>query len=186
VLIGLHGLWASRPRSLIERGISAPQWWRHGCDYYHHSDRAPPLSPAALARLQHLMPHLKNSLLRHEYDKHVRCFGFDAGGFFATELRMRQRVVDSDFGRYLTVTARGAEVRHADMIDAFMRAFGTDQPAALQLRCARNDRGRVVLTQLWITLHTDALSRFPRDGALMNAPIAQDDCPDRFRVPGWR
>jgi ribonuclease I len=186
VLVGLHGLWASRPRSLIERGISAPQWWRHGCDYYHHSELPPSLAPAMLARLHRVMPHLKDSLLRHEYDKHVQCFGFDARQFFATELRMRRRVVDGAFGRYLAATARGHEVRHADVIHAFMRAFGTEQPAALQLRCGRNDREEVVLTQLWITVHTDALSRFPRDGALMNAPIAQDDCPDRFRVPGWR
>jgi ribonuclease I (enterobacter ribonuclease) len=185
VLIGLHGLWASRPRSLIDRGISAPQWWRHGCDYYHHSTRAPRLSPAMLTRLHQVMPHLKDGLLRHEYDKHVQCFGFDAQRFFTTELRMRGRVIDSAFGRYLTVTARGREVRHADVIDAFMRAFGTDQAAALQLRCARNDREQVVLTQLWITLHTDALARFPRDGALLNAPIAQDNCPGRFRVPAW-
>lgn len=185
VLIGLHGLWASRPQSLITRGISAPQWWRRGCDYYHHSDAAPPLSPAMLTRLHQVMPHLKDSLLRHEYDKHVQCFGFEARNFFATELRMRQRVVNSAFGRYLTVTAQGREVRHSDVIDAFMRSFDADQPAALQLRCGRNERGQMVLTQLWITLHTGALSRFPHGGALMNAPIAQDDCPGHFRVPGW-
>lgn len=185
VLIGLHGLWASRPRSLIARGIRAPQWWRRGCDYYGHGDGAPPLPPAMLARLHQVMPHLKHSLLRHEYDKHVECFGFDAQSFFATELRMRQRVVDSAFGRYLTRAAPGREVRHSDMIEAFMLAFDTHQSSALQLRCGRNGRGQVVLTQLWITLHTDALSRFPRDGALMDAPIAQDNCPGRFRVPRW-
>jgi ribonuclease I len=186
VLIGLHGLWASRPRSLIERGISAPQWWRHGCDYYGHGRHAPSLPPAMLTRLHHLMPHLKNGLLRHEYAKHVQCFGFDAQRFFATALRMRRRVINSAFGRYLTVTARGREVRHSDVIDAFMSAFGTDQASALQLRCGRNHRAQVVLTQLWITLHSDALAGFPRDGALMNAPIPQDNCPARFRVPGWR
>ncbi len=185
VLIGLHGLWASRPRSLIRRGISAPQWWQHGCDYYRHSSRAPKLSPAMLQRLRHIMPHLQDSLLRHEYDKHVQCFGFDAPTFFGTELRLRRRVVDSAFGRYLIGTARGHAVRHADVTEQFMRAFATDQSAALQLRCERTNGGQVVLTQLWITLHTDALSRFPRDGALMNAPIAQDNCPGRFRVPGW-
>ena len=185
VLIGLHGLWASRPRSLIDRGISAPQWWRRGCDYYHHSDRAPPLPPAMLQRLRRVMPHMRDSLLRHEYDKHVQCFGFDAPAFFATELRMRRQVAASAFGRYLTATARGHAVRHADVTGEFMRAFGTDQSAALQLRCGRTNGGQVVLTQLWITLHTDALARFPRDGALMNAPIAQDNCPGRFRVPGW-
>jgi ribonuclease I len=185
VLIGLHGLWASRPRSLIDRGISAPQWWRRGCDYYRHSDRAPRLSAATLQRLRRVMPHLRDSLLRHEYDKHVQCFGFDAQTFFETELRMRRQVLDSAFGRYLTLTVRDQTVRHKDLIDAFVRAFGTDQSAALQLRCGRDEQGQVVLTQLWITLHTEAVSRFPRDGALMNAPIAQDNCPRRFRVPGW-
>ncbi len=186
VLIGLHGLWASRPRSLIEHGISAPQWWQRGCDFYHHSDRAPRLSPTTLRRLERVMPHLQDNLLRHEYDKHVQCFGFDPQTFFDTELLMRQQIVDSAFGRYLTVTAGGHIVRHTDVSDVFMRVFGTDQPAALQLRCERNGRGQVILTQLWITLHMNALPRFPRDGALMNAPIAQDNCPDRFRVPGWQ
>lgn len=186
VLIGLHGLWASRPRSLIDQGISAPRWWQRGCDFYHHSARAPRLSPTTLWRLQRVMPHLRDDLLRHEYDKHVQCFGFDPQTFFDTELLMRQQIVDSAFGRYLTATARGHVVRHTDVNDAFVHAFGTDQTAALQLRCERNRRGEVVLTQLWITLHTDAISRFPRDGALMNAPIAQDNCPARFRVPDWQ
>jgi ribonuclease I len=186
VLIGLHGLWASRPQSLIDRGVSAPQWWSRGCDYYEHGDRAPRLSPATLRRLDRLMPHLQDNLLRHEYAKHVQCFGFDAQTFFDTELRMRRQVLDSAFGRYLILTASNHAVRRTDVIDAFMHAFRTNQPAALQLRCERDGRGQVVLTQLWITLHADALPRFPRGGSLMNAPIAQDDCPVRFRVPGWQ
>lgn len=185
-LIGLHGLWAARPRSLRDRHISAPQWWRHGCDYYHASDRPPPLPPALLARLGQVMPHLRHSLLTHEYDKHVQCFGFDPETFFTTELRMRHRVVESPFGRYLVSEAQGHEVTRNDLIDQFARAFDTDQRAALQLRCGRNRAGRIVLTQLWITLHTDALERFPRAGSLMNAPIAQSNCPARFHVPRWR
>ena len=185
VLIGLHGLWASRPQFLIDRRISAPRWWRHGCDYYHHSDRAPRLPPAMLARLHQVMPHLRVGLLRHEYDKHVQCFGFNAPVFFATELDMRHRVVDSAFGRYLVVIAQGHEVRRTDVVRAFMRAFGTHQAAALQLRCGRDGHGLLVLTQLWFTLHADATSRFPHDHALMNAPIAQDNCPARFHVPRW-
>lgn len=186
VLIGLHGLWASRPQSLIRRGISDPQWWRRGCDFYHHSDSAPRLPPATLTRLNAVMPHLKDSLLTHEYDKHVQCFGFDAQTFFQTELSMRSAVADGAFGRYLTVTARGHDVRRADVIRAFTRDFGTDQSAALQLRCGRNPQGRVVLTQLWITLYKDALARFPRDDSFMNAPIAQDNCPARFQIPDWQ
>ncbi|MHB1871587.1 MAG: ribonuclease T2 family protein [Steroidobacteraceae bacterium] len=186
VLIGLHGLWAARPRSLLDHHISAPQWWRRGCDYYHASRQAPRLPPDLLARLEQVMPHLRDSLLTHEYDKHVQCFGFDPETFFTTELRMRRRVVDSAFGRYLTGRAQGHDVRRAELIEQFARAFATDQRAALQLRCGRNRQGRIVLTQLWITLHTDALERFPRDGALMNAPIAQSNCPARLHVPRWR
>lgn len=135
--------------------------------------------------LHRLMPHLRHGLLRHEYDKHVQCFGFDTRKFFATELHMRREVLDSPFGRYLSASAQGHDVRRAHLLHVFMRAFGTDQQSALQLRCARDRRGRMVLTQLWITLHTPALARFPRDGALMNAPIAQNNCPARFRVPRW-
>jgi ribonuclease I (enterobacter ribonuclease) len=186
VLIGLHGLWASRPQSLIRRGISAPQWWSRGCDYYHHSDSAPRLPPATLLSLNAVMPRLKDSLLTHEYDKHVQCFGFDPQTFFQTELRMRREVTDSAFGRYLTATARGQEISRAEVIRAFTRDFGTNQSAALQLRCGRNAQERVVLTQLWITLYRDALSRFPRDDSFMNAPIAQDNCPARFLVPDWQ
>lgn len=186
VLIGLHGLWASRPQSLIRRGISAPQWWRRGCDYYHHSDSAPRLPPATRLSLNAVMPRLKDNLLTHEYDKHVQCFGFDPQTFFQTELRMRGEVADSAFGRYLTVTARGHEIRRADLIRAFTRDYGTNQSAALQLRCGSNEQRRVVLTQLWITLYRDALPRFPRDDSFMNAPIAQDNCPARFLVPDWQ
>lgn len=184
-LIGLHGLWASRPQALIRRGISAPQWWSHGCDYFDHSRGAPPLPPATLARLNAVMPHLQDSLLTHEYDKHVQCFGFDTQAFFETELRMRRQVADSAFGRYLTVTARGHDVRRTDVLHAFMRAFDTDRPSSLQLRCGRNVRRRVVLTQLWITLRTDALASFPRAG-LMDAPTPQHNCPAHFQVPDWR
>lgn len=186
VLIGLHGLWAARPQSLIARHINAPQWWRHGCDYYHHSDRSPPLPPALLHQLHHVMPHLRHSLLVHEYDKHVQCFGFNPRTFFRTELRMRRGVIDSAFGRYLLDAALGHEVGRYRVIETFMRAFGTNQHAALQLRCARDHHGRVVLTQMWITLHTDAIGRFPHDDSLMNAPIAQHNCPRRFDVPNWR
>lgn len=189
LLIGLHGLWASRPQALIDRGITAPQWWSRGCDYYGHSHgqgvRAPRLSAATLRRLAHVMPHLEDPLLPHEYVKHVQCFGFDPQTFFDTELRMRHQVLDSAFGHYLTRMARGHAVGHKAVTDAFMHAFHTNQTSALQLRCERNARGNVVLTQLWITFHSDALSRFPRAGSLMDAPIPQDNCPARFRVPDW-
>lgn len=185
VLIGLHGLWASRPQDLIRRGIQAPQWWRRGCDFYHHSDRPPVLSAATRRALDRLMPQLHPSLLRHEYDKHVQCFGFASEPFFRTELELRMRVVDSGFGRYLTGQARGHRVARRQVTDAFMRAFGTPHRRALQLRCDRDRQGRTVLTQMWITFHADAIADFPGPRALMDAPIAQANCPDRFLVPDW-
>ncbi len=184
-LIGLHGLWASRPQSLIRARIAAPQWWQRGCDFFHHSDAAPALSHETLAQLQEVMPQLQHDLLTHEYDKHVQCFGFDAQDFFDTALAMRVRVVDSAFGRYLLQRARGETVERSAVVDAFVQAFGTDQRNALQLRCETQPGGRAVLSQLWITLHADKLAAFPRKASLMNAPIAQDNCPASFLVPTW-
>jgi ribonuclease I (enterobacter ribonuclease) len=185
VLIGLHGLWASRPRGLIERGVSAPQWWRGGCDFYHHSGSAPPLSAATREALMRVMPHLHDSLLTHEYDKHVQCFGFDAETFFRTELQLRARIVDSDFGRYLMTEARGHRVERRRVMTEFMRSFATQDRRALQLRCGKDRRGRPVLTQLWITFHANAVGAFPGPRALMDAPIPQANCPAVFQVPDW-
>ena len=131
------------------------------------------------------MPHLPKSLLTHEYDKHVQCFGFDAAAFFATELSMRRQVARSAFGRRLRHLA-GRSVRRAALIAAFQRAFETPHAAALQLRCQKDAHHRAVLTQLWITIPADKLSAFPRPEALMDAPQPQDDCPATFRVPAWK
>ncbi|TAL87492.1 MAG: ribonuclease I [Rhodanobacter sp.] len=185
-LIGLHGLWASRPQSLIDAGVTAPQWWHRGCDYFHHTGKAPALSSTTLQRLHAVMPQLRHSLLTHEYDKHVQCFGFDTQRFFDTELAMRQRIVHSRFGRYLLQQARGHTVQRSDVIAAFMHGFDTDRHDALQLRCDTDASGRVVLSQLWITLHANAVAAFPHKRSLMNAPIAQDNCPSLFRVPAGR
>lgn len=185
VLIGLHGLWASRPRGLIERGVSAPQWWHRGCDFYHHSDRAPHLSQPTVRALQAVMPHLEHSLLRHEYDKHVQCFGFGAKAFFKTELRLRKRINNSGFARYLKRQAKGQRVKRSRVMAAFMRSFATQERRAVQLRCGTDRRGRHVLTQFWITFHADAIATFPQSAALMNAPIPQANCPAVFYVPGW-
>jgi hypothetical protein len=42
-----------------------------------------------------------------------------------------------------------------------------------------------VLTQFWITIAADRLSAFPQPGSLIDAPIAQDDCPAAFVLPAW-
>jgi hypothetical protein len=92
-LIGLHGLWASLPQTLIDRGVVPQQWWQRGCDYFEHTDAAPPLDGALAQRLERVVPHFTQDLLTHEYDKHVACFRFDPTQFFTTELAMHDAVV---------------------------------------------------------------------------------------------
>ncbi len=184
-LIGLHGLWPSRPMSLVRRNIPAPAWWRKGCAFYPRDTHPLDLVPGTRRTLDELMPHLPFSLLRHEYEKHAQCFGYDAEAFFRTALHMRQAVVDSAFGRYLERRARGHEVRRAQVVAVFRKTFHARAPRALQLRCGKGRHGRVLLAQLWITVPRKALGRFPQGDALMNAPIPQDNCPARFVVPDW-
>lgn len=183
-LIGLHGLWASRPHGLIEQGITDPQWWSKGCDYYVHSDASPPLGAALRRSLDGVMPHFEHSLLTHEYDKHVQCFGFDPTTFFSTELAMREALVESAFGKYLVARA-GHVVTHEAVTAQFDSAFSTRASASLQLQCEQNDTGQVVLTQFWVTIRADAVAAFPRAGSLMDAPTNQDTCPASFLVPAW-
>jgi len=183
-LIGLHGLWPSRPQSLIARNVAEQSWWAHGCDFYHHSDAAPPLSAALEAKLATVMPHFKTSLLTHEYDKHVQCFGFDPTLFFTTELAMRQAVADSPFGKYL-VTQTGATVAHADVVAAFEHDFATTDARALNLQCEHDTAGREVLTQVWMTIRTSELGAFPAAVSLTDTPIDQDTCPPTFLIPSW-
>jgi ribonuclease I len=183
-LIGLHGLWPSLPRTLSAAGVTPQQWWRRGCDDLEHSAAAPALDRSLLVQLDAVMPHFAHSLLRHEYDKHVQCFHFAAPAFFRTELRLRQSVMRSSFGRYLVQHA-GRDVAHADLRATFRRAFVTPHGQSLQLQCGRDPGGGVVLTQLWITIPAAQVGAFPQPAALMDAPIAQDTCPPVFHLPRW-
>lgn len=183
-LIGLHGLWASRPQDLIRAGDTDPQWWSRGCDFYHHSSEAPPLDAALHQRLVDVMPYFATSLLTHEYDKHVQCFGFDPTLFFTTELAMRDAVVSSAFGAYLTQQA-GKTVDHTAVVNAFDAAFSTAQNTSLQLQCGHDNAGRTVLTQFWITLHAAAVNDFPKPDAFMDTDPSQDSCPQTFLIPAW-
>ncbi len=183
-LIGLHGLWASLPRILADRGVTDPQWWDRGCDLLHASDAEPAL-PASLRRtLGQVMPQIKSDLLHHEYDKHVQCFGFDPPDFFRTALALRAAVLSSRFAREIERRA-GAVVTHPEVLAAFAASFHNDAPRALQLQCGTDAAGRTVLTQLWITIRRERLSRFPEPVSLTQPPEIQDNCPARFLVPAW-
>jgi ribonuclease I len=183
-LIGLHGLWPSRPQALIRANVRVQSWWARGCDLLHHSDAAPPLAPGLAAQLATVMPQLRTSLLTHEYDKHAQCFGFDPAQYFMKALAMRQAVADAPFGRFLTSQA-GRMVAHGDVVAAFERSFATTDPGTIALECAHDDAGHDVLTQLWITVRADRLAAFPAAGSLTHIPINQDSCPATFFVPSW-
>lgn len=183
-LIGLHGLWASRPRQLIERGVTDPQWWSRGCDYYGRSNAAPPIGSRLRAALERVMPHFTYDLLVHEYDKHMRCFGFDPTAFFSTELAMRHAVIAGRFGAFLVGHA-GRVVTHTSVTAQFASAFATNQRTSLQLQCNRNVAGEMVLTQFWITIRASTIDRFPQSSSLIDATVNQDTCPASFRIPRW-
>jgi ribonuclease I len=183
-LIGLHGLWPSRPQALIRAGVRVQRWWSRGCDLLHHSNEEPRLSATLRAQLAAVVPQLRHSLLAHEYDKHVQCFGFDPARFFTTELALRSALADAPFGRYLAAQ-RGKPVAHADVVRAFERSSGTGDARALQLQCARDRAGREVLTQLWLTIRAGSLAAFPAATSLTHTPIDADTCPATFIVPAW-
>jgi ribonuclease I len=183
-LIGLHGLWPSRPQALIKANVHVQQWWSRGCDLLHHSDAAPPLSSALAAKLAAAMPQLETSLLTHEYDKHAQCFGFAPAQFFTTALAMRAAVADTPFGKFLALHA-GHTVAHQDVVSAFKKTFATNDAGSIQLQCARDDNGRTLLTQLWITVHAKTLDAFPAARSLTHVPIDQDSCPASFFVAEW-
>jgi ribonuclease I len=183
-LIGLHGLWASLPATLTAQGVTSQQWWQRGCDFFQHSDAAPALDAPLERRLDDVMPHFTHPLLTHEYDKHVQCFGFDAERFFATALAMRDAVAGGAFGAYLVQHA-GRDVTHAELSAAFDTDFATTATTSLQLQCGHDATGRTVLTQLWVSIDATKLADFPQADSLIDAPIAQDNCPSTFRLPAW-
>ncbi|MCQ8278985.1 ribonuclease I [Acetobacteraceae bacterium KSS8] len=184
LLIGLHGLWASLPDTLRDRGIQNREWWAKGCDYFHRSRAYPSLPVALRRRLAEIMPQTAHDLLRHEYDKHVQCFGFDTPEFFQTAIAMHDLVANSPFGEEL-VAESGKTVARTDLLAAFARDFHTDHPRALQLQCHVDHDGSAVLSQLWITVRHDKIADFPAPDSLMDSPVPQDNCPARFTVSSW-
>ena len=97
---------------------------------------------------------------------------------------MRDAVAFGPFGTWLRGEA-GHAVRHADAVGEFTRDFHTPLLGAVQFRCDHDWAGRVVLTQLWITLRPERLAEFPEPATLLDAPIPQGNCPAEFAVPGW-
>ncbi|WP_158253684.1 ribonuclease T2 family protein [Chromobacterium alticapitis] len=186
VKIGLHGLWASEPQSLIDQNVPVRQWWAQGCSSFPHVTMVPALPDALQQQLRQFMPQLQDDLQLHEYVKHAQCFGFPAQQFFATALSMRQAAADSGFGHYLLEQAGQTRSRE-DLQDAFAKTFGTDQRRSLQLQCGKDAQGRNVLTQFWFTLQADKLAAFPAAESFVNTPDGEyeDSCAQPFLLPDW-
>ncbi|UTH75107.1 hypothetical protein [Chromobacterium sp. IIBBL 290-4] len=186
VLIGLHGLWASEPQSLIDQKVPVQQWWAKGCAFFPHIHAVPALPPQTQQELKQVMPQLQDDLQLHEYVKHAQCFGFPAAQFFETAMTMRQAVVDSKFGDYLLEQAGQTRTRKA-LEDAFSQSFGTDQRRSLQLQCGKDKQGRNVLTQFWFTLKADQLASFPAKESFVDTPDGEyeDSCAQPFILQAW-
>jgi ribonuclease I len=183
-LIGVHGLWPSRPQALIRANVRVQRWWSRGCDLLHHSAEAPVLSAQLRSEFAAAMPRLSSNLLTHEYDKHVQCFRFDPNSFFAVALAMRDAVAGTSLAPYLTNHA-GHVVAQSSLLAVFRKGFHTTDARALRLQCARDGAGREVLTQLWITVRADALGIFPAAASLTHTPIDQNTCSPSFLVSSW-
>ncbi|WP_367159657.1 ribonuclease I [Kozakia baliensis] len=183
-LIGLHGLWASEPRSLEAQNVSVQEWWKRGCDIYGINDAPPVLDDAMQQSLSTVVPHLPHSLVTHEYNKHARCFGYQAGPFFAAANDLRLKFAQSAMGQWLAERA-GLVVTHVDLLAFFDKVTSNTTPRALQLQCGKDQEGRVVLTQMWFTLRHDRLNDFPGASSYITAPENQDNCPARFLLRKW-
>lgn len=167
----LHGLWPSIPKELSDRGMKPPTWWKYGCYWYAPDHRIPQscalprtaLPSTLQQRLDAAMPLTNICLDRHEYTKHIACFGPKEDTFFSDALTVLNRLNASRFTRWIS-EHRGQTVSKGAIRQAFATSFRQRDAAALELRCdARpGSQRRDVLTQVWITIPTDKLDTFPQ------------------------
>ncbi|MDG6094056.1 ribonuclease I [Acetobacter sp. AN02] len=185
-LIGLHGLWASRPPELIRNNTPVTQWWQKGCALYEPDQpvQHPALSPETADALNRLVPRTQSDLTAHEYSKHVRCFGTDPERFFQVAIALHDRFTSLQAAHSLDAAA-GTTISRQDILNRITAGTGPVPDRAIQFRCENTTEGRPQLTQIWFTLRPDALSDFPHSQAFMSSPQMQDNCPARFLLPAW-
>ncbi|OUI84876.1 ribonuclease T2 family protein [Acetobacter tropicalis] len=185
-LIGLHGLWASRPSDLIKAQVPVTTWWRKGCSLYE-GDASPPVprfSPTLSHRLSDVVAHTHSDLVAHEYAKHVHCFGMQEEQFFSVAIQLRDRFAALPSAQHLT-SEPGTVIAKADLTREIEADTGPLPDRGVQFQCNKTPQGQSVLAQIWFTLKPDALSRFPKADAFMSSPQMQDNCPASFLVPQW-
>ncbi|MFT8591883.1 MAG: ribonuclease I [Acetobacter orientalis] len=185
-LIGLHGLWASRPSDLIQAKLPVTTWWQKGCSVYNASTTAatPQLDTNLSATLASVMPHTRTPLWVHEYQKHASCFGMQATQFFTTAATLRNRFVALPSAQAL-INSAGHEIEKTTLNQLIERDTGTLPERAVQFQCNKTAQGQSILSQIWFTLKTDSLSKFPRAEAFIKNAHEQDNCPARFLIPQW-
>lgn len=191
----MHGLWASRPRSLLAAGMNAPTWWHYGCYWYNpghtlpkDSCANPPLNlPEALhQRLYAHMPMAQICLDRHEYYKHVACFGETPEQFFPRELDLLDKLNASAFTAFIR-DHRGQWVARNAIMKAFADSFQVKNADALELRCENpghhtheTERQGNILTQAWITIHKDKIDDFPAPESLEKG--RKGNCAEKIQI----
>ena len=188
----LHGLWPSRPRELVEQGTPPLQWWRTGCYRYSHDNAVPnacalpalPLPPSLRQQLETHMPLTATCLDRHEYTKHIACFGPTPQQFSTAALDLLHAVNASGFSRWVHDHA-GQTVSRKAIERAYARSFGLPDARSLQLQCESSSghSRRDVFAQAYLTIATDHLAEFPAPAAF--APGRRGNCAPRvFIAPG--
>jgi len=168
--ITLHGLWPSRPKVMIDADIEAPTWWHYGCHWFKadqnvpESATLPPLDlPEELqTELNRVMPLTQVHLDRHEYAKHIACFGPTPEQYFSTSIDMLAAINASGFVEWLSAN-QGQTVSRAAIQTAFKQHFNQKDARAMQLRCTAKPGSNVnnILTEIWFTIPTEQLHLFP-------------------------
>lgn len=174
----MHGLWASIPTELSNKGMAPPTWWKYGCYWYNPDHELPKDSCANPAidlptdlrtRLDANMPMTKICLERHEYYKHAVCYGHGKAEFFTGELDLLDRLNATPFTAWINAH-RGQWVSNVDIHAAFAKSLGADNAKSLELRCESvgdaHEKHGDILTQAWITIAKDKLDQFPAANSL--------------------
>ena len=186
-LIGLHGLWASRPSDLIKNHQDVTIWWKKGCSIYADAapmPTVPALSSGLSTRLSSVVAHLPSDLVAHEYAKHASCFGMNAEQFFTVAATLRDRFAALPASTQITAKA-GQVISKSELQTLIQTDTGPLPEKGLQFQCNKDSTGRMVLAQLWFTLKPEKLGEFPHASSFISSPWEQDNCPTHFLLPNW-
>jgi ribonuclease I len=174
---------------MIDADIKAPTWWHYGC-YWFNADQQipesatlPPLNlPITLqTRLNEVMPLTQTHLDRHEYTKHISCFGPSPTQYFSTATQMIDVLNTSEFAQWMH-GHRGQTVARAAIQTAFKQSFKQRDASEMQLRCASptNSANKNILTEIWFTIPTQQLDQFPKPESF--GPGLRGNCAAKIQI----